>query len=331
MSNKGIRDLKRKKRKQAQRRRKIRLIKVATCSFILVGAFKLGFSDKNDDFVIKRPIENRTASAINIEDEDFSDEPSEELVQIATSRGFEDLKINDKLKIVDDGYSDELKAYVTNLKNQSCYQFPNDYSKVEECLKKGGYVEYYGSENSFSKIKLNDKFYYVNSHGLSKLANGKKIKVEKSIVLVDEDNPLPEDFNPGVSSIAKKSLDTMTQDMARHGLKIKVASDFRSFNTEEKLSNGGNPDADLPGLSDHQTGTAFDFYTQGDKYQKDFEKTEEYQWLAENSYKYGFLGGENLSKKEKDRPRHFRFVGVEASKNIYNNNLSLEDYIGSEN
>jgi D-alanyl-D-alanine carboxypeptidase len=158
--------------------------------------------------------------------------------------------------------------------------------------------------------------------------------VIKGIIYVDKDNLLPEDFNPGLDKTAQRAFETMLQDMRREGLNIKVASDFRSYSTEEKLFDANNIEAENPGTSEHQTGTAFDFFTENSQYSEDFSETEEYKWLLKNSYKYGFIERYPKDKISKTghvcRPWHFRFVGVENAKEIYENDLTLEEYLNTK-
>ena len=59
-----------------------------------------------------------------------------------------------------------------------------------------------------------------------------------------------------------------------------------------------------------------------------FEGTEESQWLINNAYKYGFIlrfpkGKEDITGY-KYEPWHYRYVGQEAAKVIYENDLTLE-------
>ena len=62
----------------------------------------------------------------------------------------------------------------------------------------------------------------------------------------------------------------------------------------------------------------------------DFEKTEEYKWLLDNSYKYGFIlrypkEKENITKIDYES-WHFRYVGVEAATIIHDEKISFEEY-----
>ena len=251
--------------------------------------------------------------------------------QVATPIGFENVVISDGEKIDDDGYSDTMKSYVKSLKSQYCYQEPSDFTKTDVSINNNQYIEYFGTENSFSKIKINDEFYYVNKYGLAKADPSEAVKVVSGIVYVSEAYPLPANFDPGVDKTARRAFETMRQDMERVGLNLKIASDYRGYELEGKMYDAGEVDAEPAGTSEHQTGTAFDFFTEGSKYNDKFEATAEYKWLAENAYKYGFIERYPKGKENKTHHKaqawHYRFVGVENAKEIYDNNLTLEEFL----
>lgn len=75
---------------------------------------------------------------------------------------------------------------------------------------------------------------------------------------------------------ARRAFETMRQDMERVGLNLKIASDYRGYELEGKMYDAGEVDAEPAGTSEHQTGTAFDFFTEGSKYNDKFEATAEY-------------------------------------------------------
>lgn len=88
------------------------------------------------------------------------------------------------------------------------------------------------------------------------------------------------------------------------------------------------------GYSEHQTGLAADVSAESINYQLDqsFAETAEGKWLAKNAHRYGFIirypkGSEYITGYEYE-PWHIRYVGVEAATKIYNNNLTLEEYLG---
>lgn len=329
MSNRGIRELKRKKRRQAKKRRKKFLLTSLAAIALVLGTKFL--KNNEEEFIIQRPAEYRQAEASDDMEEEKEVKINGDKIHIATQAGFNDIVIEENRKIVDDKYQDDLVEFVKCAKTQYAYKYPNDYSKTEKFIEKGDYLAYYGTENGFSKIKIDDSFYYVNKFGLEKLDTEENIKVVNGISYVSESYPLPSDFNPGVDKTAKRAFETMRQDMEREGLTIKIASDYRDYDLEGKMKEAEEVDSENPGTSEHQLGQAFDFFTEGSKYSDKFATTNEYKWLCENAYKYGFIERYPEDKQDstnhRSMPWHFRFVGVENAKEIYENDLSLEEYL----
>ncbi|MDO5047190.1 MAG: M15 family metallopeptidase [Anaerococcus sp.] len=328
MSNRGIRELKRKKRRAAKKRRK----KIFIAGLGILTVFSINyFTNQEDDFTIGRPSEYRQALGASELSDKEKLKPQGQFKEVASRIGFEDVEIPEGRALEDDGFKDYLQGYIICLKTQYAYQYPNDYSKTEKYIKEGDYLPYYGSENGFSKIKIDDSFYYVNRYGLAKLDENADVKVINGIAFVNESYPLPENFNPGLDKTAYRAFETMRQDMQREGLDLKIGSDYRDYDLETKLYESGHVDSDFPSESEHQLGLAFDFFTKDDKYSDKFQASKEYKWLSENSYKYGFIERYAKGKEELTghayTPWHFRFVGVGHAKEIYDNDLTLEEYL----
>lgn len=129
----------------------------------------------------------------------------------------------------------------------------------------------------------------------------------------------------------KKMSDAAKKD----GLKIYNVSGYRSYWTQDYLYNNyvsrdGKEKADTysarPGTSEHQTGLATDI----NSVSSSFENTKEFTWLSKNSYKYGFIlrypkGKEHITGYMYE-PWHYRYVGEEVAKFIYENDLTYEEY-----
>ena len=81
------------------------------------------------------------------------------------------------------------------------------------------------------------------------------------------------------------------------------------------------------GNSEHQLGIAVDINADIDK----CEAWDVYNWLDANAYKYGFILRYPSDKTEITEtiyePWHYRYVGKEAAKEIYEEKLCLEEYI----
>jgi D-alanyl-D-alanine carboxypeptidase len=83
----------------------------------------------------------------------------------------------------------------------------------------------------------------------------------------------------------------------------------------------------LPGTSEHQLGIAVDINADKAKCSND----EVYAWLSENAHKYGFILRYPQGKRDitgtNYEPWHFRYVGADAAKEIYEQGICLEEYV----
>ena len=130
----------------------------------------------------------------------------------------------------------------------------------------------------------------------------------------------------------------MSKDAKEVGLNIIAVSTYRSYFYQQELYNNyvktmGEKKALLasakPGHSEHQTGLALDVMGSNGDYNK-FENTPEFKWMRHNAYKYGFIlrypkGKEHITGF-KYEPWHYRYVGKKIAKEIYENNITLEEY-----
>ena len=182
------------------------------------------------------------------------------------------------------------------------------------------------------------------------------------LLLVNPWTPLPEDFVPGelvpvqndqaVDARAYPDLQDMLGDMSQAGLSPLICSSYRSQERQQELydnkvqrvmAEGASLEAAQaeaarwvarPGTSEHQTGLAVDIVSLSNQMLDETqESTPEFQWLAENAWKYGFILRYPSDKSEKTgiayEPWHFRFVGKEAAEEMHDLGLCLEEYLES--
>ena len=83
----------------------------------------------------------------------------------------------------------------------------------------------------------------------------------------------------------------------------------------------------LPGTSEHQLGIAVDINADNSRCSNE----EVYKWLSEHAYQYGFILRYPLGKQSitgtSYEPWHYRYVGVEAAQEIYQQQICLEEYM----
>lgn len=180
--------------------------------------------------------------------------------------------------------------------------------------------------------------------------------LNKINILVNKHNYLKEDYVPNnleqldtkyalsnmyLVNTAKDAFENMSKAASKEHLKIIAMSTYRSYEYQVNLynnyaKNDGKVAADTysgrPGNSEHQTGLAVDVYNQDETY-TNFEKTEEYIWMQNNAYKYGFIlrfpKGKEKETGYEFESWHYRYVGKDIAKSIKENNISLEEYIAT--
>lgn len=114
------------------------------------------------------------------------------------------------------------------------------------------------------------------------------------------------------------------------GKKLYVSSDVRDREEQEALYEKDPTTATLPGASEHETGLCVDVYVAG--YAGDsFLKSEAGRFVNSNAHKYGFIIRYPSYGEDKTgirfEPWHIRYVGMGVADYIYNNNLTLEEFV----
>lgn len=158
------------------------------------------------------------------------------------------------------------------------------------------------------------------------------------ILIANKTYSLPADYNPmGLTAETQKAFSEMSAAAAKDGLYLCVYSGFRSYDYQKQIYNNyvssyGQEKADTfsarAGHSEHQTGMAIDVNCADDS----FDGTPEAIWLAENSWKYGFIirypKGKQHITGYKYEPWHVRYLGKETARKVYCSGLTLEEYLG---
>lgn len=185
------------------------------------------------------------------------------------------------------------------------------------------------------------------------------VNADISRFIVNGEYSLPKNYKPTLAEAVKGSgyyLDyrvapyyqKMYDAAKADGITLTPVSGYRSYERQEK--NFENEIADnmktgldrkeatikaatvimVPGSSEHNAGLAMDICSLS----QSFENTKESDWLRENAADYGFIL--RYPKDERSRsitkviyePWHYRFVGVDAAKEITAKGITLEEYLG---
>lgn len=146
----------------------------------------------------------------------------------------------------------------------------------------------------------------------------------------------------GSKSTRKTTFDAylnMYNAAKNDGITLMINSSYRTYEEQVLVYNKyetkyGSEYADesaaRPGHSEHQTGLALDIFCTTNSNTKTFKDSEAYQWLLNNSYKYGFIlrypeGKENITGFTFES-WHYRYVGVEIATYIYENDITFDEY-----
>lgn len=174
------------------------------------------------------------------------------------------------------------------------------------------------------------------------------------LVLVNDENYLPDDYDIYLLTLSNgeqvderiyPDLQQMFDDMRALGHKPMVVSGYRSAEDQqaildakcrEYINQGYSSDLAKekalewvaePGTSEHQLGIAVDI-------NPDYSVSKGagfYEWLKDNAHKYGFIKRYPEDKVEitgiSNERWHYRYVGKEVAKIMYEENLCLEEYL----
>ena len=171
----------------------------------------------------------------------------------------------------------------------------------------------------------------------------------KLVLLTNSWNPVPEEYVVRLASIegfqfdsaGRDSLQAMLDACREEGMTCKINNTYRSKATQQRMwdrsvesfmASGMTKEeaiketaksTAIPGHSEHQTGLAVDIDAQ----------QEVYDWLAEHCWEYGFILRYTEECTEHTgimyEPWHFRYVGTELAKAIYESGLCMEEYMES--
>ena len=172
---------------------------------------------------------------------------------------------------------------------------------------------------------------------------------EGNVLLVNAWHPLPEDYQPAalvnlyeqrhsfllasseiwLEKTAYEAAEAMFHQAEEDGVNgFIITSGYRTRAEQEEIyAQTTDGTAALPGTSEHETGLAFDVTAQRDN--GGFEETPQFAWLIENCWDFGFI----LRYPEEDEeitgiayePWHYRYVGVEAARQIRDRGCTLEE------
>lgn len=215
---------------------------------------------------------------------------------------------------------DRYRKYYLSHKNLSADEI---ITRVNSNIDLTAYKDVTASDLGKGDLLIVNKYYYLD-----------KNYVPSNLVAVNSKH--------GRGYLKKEAYDAfieMYNDAVKEGLYPYIQSPYRSYSYQTTLYNNyvkrdGVKEADTysarPGYSEHQTGLAMDLGTSKNHSIGDFESSKEFTWVSKNAYKYGFILRYPKNKQYLTgymyEPWHYRYVGKEIAKYIYENNITYEEY-----
>ena len=157
------------------------------------------------------------------------------------------------------------------------------------------------------------------------------------LMIVNRDNYIPDDYEIDLMEMFDDARNAGVYPFVRDGYRTaeeqqQILDDkidaYRSEGyTKHMAEETAMEWVALPGTSEHQLGLAVDINADTSKCSRD----DVYNWLLDNSYKYGFIqrypSGKTSITGVANEPWHYRYVGKEAAEEIHQSGLCLEEYV----
>ena len=217
------------------------------------------------------------------------------------------------------------------------------------------------SNTNFNKIDSLSITATVSAQKATQVSSGVIIteKGDDLLVLINKNIRLSENYEPeDLVSIDNKVatsikglklrkeaagfLGKMAKEAKKEGINLTVLSAYRSFWNQQAtfsmwVGSAGLLSAETfsarPGHSQHQLGTTVDFTSESVNLglAENFGQSKEGKWLAENTYKFGFVVSYPKGKQKITgyiyEPWHYRYIGVENTQKMIDSELILEEFL----
>ena len=262
--------------------------------------------------------------------------------------GYNETEIKDITKLKDD----QIKAILKKKYNRFNIKFIRQKYFITNNLDR--YIKYY---NNHKDDKISHIVSIVNVCADEDYYDKDTVKKtdisKKELMLVNKFNYLDENYAPddivkvsmqfayGDNEIKKEVYEkfrSMYNDAKKEGLYLIITSSYRDYNFQKELwdsyaNQKGDEWADSvsarAGYSEHQTGYTLDIVTYNAN-MSSFEKTDEFKWLQDNAYKYGFILRYPKDKEDitgySYESWHYRYVGKDVATKIKKLGITFDEY-----
>ena len=216
-------------------------------------------------------------------------------------------------------------------------------------------IVYEEDQNIYTSSYMGEYKNYGINPKVSKISNN-----GWNLILLNKNNILPDNYQVNLKEIAGSSIkiDTdaadfynkMYMEATKEGIILTPFSGYRTVSFQRKLFENKIEDilegipayeenrektaiseavksVNIPASSEHNAGLSVDIVSRDNS----FSETDEYKWLCENAHKYGFIlrypEGKVKSTGVDFKPYHWRFVGINAAKEMKKTGQCLEEYL----
>jgi D-alanyl-D-alanine carboxypeptidase len=205
---------------------------------------------------------------------------------------------------------------------------PKEYFNVLETINNKKIIQ--NPEND--RMLVNTEFYLAASFVPNKL-------IAPQVQFTFSEQNLDKRF---LREVAANALESMFAASKESGHELRAVSGYRSYQRQSELFNAkvkakGEVEAEKwvarPGTSEHQTGLSMDISSlnYGNKLEQGFDQTNEFQWLSQNAFKFGFIlrypaNKEDITKHSYE-PWHYRYVGIDVATEMVKRGLCFEEFM----
>lgn len=165
---------------------------------------------------------------------------------------------------------------------------------------------------------VNPKFYLLDNYTPSDL------------IIVKQFDHIKRDNEMQISSSITDAYRRLVDFVYINNQQLILYSAYRSYDYQKTLYKIDNPYTAKPGHSEHQTGFAVDVSNFYYGLSSNLNNSELFKLLSENAHLFGFILRYPENKEKLTgypfEPWHYRYVGEEISKTIYQEDLCLEEY-----
>ena len=272
-------------------------------------------------------------------------------------------KNSDKYKLKEIGYNNNQIREILNLEKEYKKKvLSTDYNEFLLALFKEEYFKFDNVDRYLDYHKKDEKETPKNVVAITNVGsdyerytNTNETDAHKDILmLVNKYNYLSKNYKPekivdvknwycyGEAQLREDVYDafiTMFNAAKKEDITLIINSGYRDYEDQDSTYQSfyesyGEDEADKiaarPGFSEHQTGLSLDLTSYDETENNVFENTNDFKWLQDNAYKYGFIlrypkGKEKITGYDYES-WHYRYVGIEVATKIKNLGITFDEY-----